>query len=844
MRSLVVAFVSIAVAACLVSTVPPQCSAASDDLPASSAWTGSVLRMGFMEKVDSLNPMIGMTDASRFFYSLVYDSLFSYGNDLETVGNLATGWSVVPVTDPELVASGEPYGSVWEYEITHNAEWHDGEPLTAADVEWVLDLNSAYFEYFWSSQPYAYFMDYAEAVDDYTVRVHYFDRSTGEPQPVAYGDTINIPMIPRHLLTSYTPGDIAFSWDGTFDGIDPPLVGTGPFMAGPDLYDDWLNADVITLLANPDHHWADDRGEEVQLDAVSMYFYDDATAMELALRMGELDVAQLPPQNFISLREDVLSGDIENVEVFDGPKCTQLWSSVAINQNYAGPNPARLDPAVRQAMAMCTNKEYIVDQFYYGLADVGSTLISTAGGEWHYEPTVDEVYEFDVDAAAQLLEDAGYLYTVESPEVRVATADSYAVQQGLVAEGTPLEFDLMVVIERPEDRDIAAYLVDAWSGAGIQLMYRVMTEAAMWTYIYSYNYDLAILPWSSDPDPNRMLFIQSSYAWNGWAEIRYDNASYDASYSASVTSMDFEERLAHVHDCQRTHYLDVGHIVLAYQYQRYAWRTDTLSGWGDWAADPGRSLDAYWGVHPLLFDLYSQFSYALVEYEREDAFSMLVPDGWTLQEDETIGDTEFDLTLRGEAHGDFQTNILLDSDRMSGVQESREYLENEMEAGLEELEAEGVPTTPIGSTQYWEGANYSALRFAYKWDQMDIVQDMTLYADRESGKMWVLVCSVHSDYYAVYETMFQEIAMSLDVVEHEVLSVAMYAAIGAIAAAAVVAVVAALYLMKSRKAVAPPPQPAQAPPPAQVCSACGSALPPGGAFCTRCGKGPEPPPPT
>lgn len=366
----------------------------------------------------------------------------------------------------------------------------------------------------------------------------------------------------------------------------------------------------------------------------------------------------------------------------------------------------------------------------------------------------------------------------------------------------------------------------------------------MWTYVYSYNYDLAILPWSSDPDPNRMLFTQSSYAWNGWAEIRYDNSSYDASYNASVTAMDFEERLANVHDCQRIHYLDVGHIVLAYQYQRYAWRTDTLSGWGDWAADPGRSLDAYWGVHPLLFDLYSESSYELVEYEREDAFSMLVPDGWTLLEDETIGDTEFDLTLRGPVHGDFQTNILLDADRMSGVQESREYLENEMEEGLEELEAEGVPTTPVGSTHYWEGANYSALRFAYKWDQMDIIQDMTLYADRESGKVWVLVCSVHSDYYVVYESMFQEIATSLDVVEHDVLSVAVYAAIGAIAAAAVVAVVVALYLVKSRKAVAPPPQPAQAPPPAQVCSACGSTLPPGGSFCTRCGKGPEPPPPT
>lgn len=44
-----------------------------------------VLKIGFLQKVDSINPMMGMTDASRFFYSLVYDSLFSVDSDLDPV---------------------------------------------------------------------------------------------------------------------------------------------------------------------------------------------------------------------------------------------------------------------------------------------------------------------------------------------------------------------------------------------------------------------------------------------------------------------------------------------------------------------------------------------------------------------------------------------------------------------------------------------------------------------------------------------------------------------------------------------------------------------------------------
>jgi peptide/nickel transport system substrate-binding protein len=840
-RSFLVVVVSVAIAACMVSVAAPQDSAAQDVRSAASS--ESVLRVGFMQKVDSLNPMIGLTDASRFFYSLVYDSLFSYGNDLEAVGNLATGWTVVPETDPELVASGEPYGSVWEYDITDNAAWHDGTPLTAADVEWVIDLNSQNHDVFWSSQPYAYFMHYAECVSEYVLRIHYFDRGTGEPMPVSHGDKISIPMIPRHLLSTLTPFDIAFAWDGTIDGSDPPIVGTGPFMAGPDIFDDWLGADVLTLFANPDHHWAEDAGRQVQFEMLEMRFFDDSTAMSLALEGGEIDVAQLPPQEFISVREDVLSGGLQNVTVFEGPKCTQLLSSVAFNMNEAGPNPARLDPAVRQAMAMATDKDYIVEQFYYGLADVGSTLVSTASEEWHYEPAPGELYEFDVAAASQLLQDAGYEYTVASPEVRVATADSLAVQMGWVPEDAPLEFDLVVRIEHPEERDIASYLVDAWADAGIRLQYRVVTEAYMWTYIYSYAYDLAMVSLSSDPDPNRILFTQSSYAINGWSETAYANPLYDENYTASVSSMDPVSRKSCTDGCQRVHYTDVGHIVLAYQYQRYAWRTDTFSGWGDWAADPGRSLDAYWGVNPLLFDLSSEDDLELVPYEREGVFSMLVPDGWALQEDELISDTEFDLTLRGPTHGEFQTNILFDSEGVRGVQETREYLEEEMDEGFRQLEDEGVSTTPLGEPDYWEGANYSALRFAYKWDDLDVIQDMTLYADRESAKMWVLVCSVHSGYYGQYEALFGEVAESVDLVEGNVTSLVMYAAIGAVVAAAVVAAVVAMYFLKSRKAAAPPPQPPVQGPPAVVCPSCGAAMPPGGLFCTKCGRGPGPPPP-
>ena len=563
----------------------------------------TVLRVGFMQKIDSLNPMLGLTDAAYVFYGLVYDALHSVGDDFETVANLAVDWRVVPTTDPELVASGEPEGSVWEFDLTTNAYWHDGEPLTAADVAWCINLNANYYDEMWAYQPYAFFMDYAEAVDDTTVRIHFYDRDTGTPIPAAYAQLVCIPMVPRHKLQSMSTSDIAFSWPGYFADEDVPIVGTGPFMAGPDIADEYYAGDRITLYRNPNYHWEDDKGLNVSFDKLIMYFYDDATAMNLALKNGELDIAQFPPSEYDTIKAAVEGGTLSNIVTYDGLKCTQYWTEIGINTNTAGPNQARLDPAVRQAMAMATNKEYIVDNFYYGYAEVGSTLISPVNEYWHYEPTADELYNWDLDEAAATLEAAGYRYPSSTSTVRVAEADSLAVQMGWVEPGKELVFDMLIRIEFPEEKQIAAYLKDKWAEVGMTLNYRVITEAELGKLVYAYAYDTMIWYWSADPDPNFMLFCQSKVAWNGWNDNLYSNPAYEENYTKSISEFDEAQRKVYTDNCQKINYEDAAYIILAYPYQTYAWRTDTFEGWGDWESDPGRSMDAFWTGNPLFMDL-------------------------------------------------------------------------------------------------------------------------------------------------------------------------------------------------------------------------------------------------
>lgn len=593
---------SIVIAALFVLTLAQVfifANTSADEVPGES-----VLRIGFVGELSTLNPYAALTDASLIFCGLVYDCLQSVDGDYGSESNLALGWGAVSETDPIMIANGKPYGSVWGFNLTYDAQWHDGEPFTADDVVFSLNLAAQNYDKIWAYQPYTYFIDYAEKLGDYTVLVHFFDRSTGEPMPVAFADSLLIPIMPKHLLESMSVNDIAFSWNGIVDGSSPPVVGTGPFKVTDSIQQEFLDGDRISLVRNPDYHWQVDKGISVSFDRLEMVFYENAATLSLALKTDHVDVAQLPTDTYTVLRTEVLSGEVEDIAVYDGPTCTQKFTYIMFNMNDRGPNKARLDPAVRQALAMATDKSSIAsDHYYFGLADEGSTLVPPVNDAWHLDLPSEEVYGYDIDAANQILEDAGYVFTVASPDVRVASADSYAVQEGLVLEGTLLEFEMAVRTENPEEADIAEFLQQEWMQLGVYLDYYVVDEAVLALIVYGYNFDTAIWSWTADPDPNYILFCQSERSWNGWSDNFYSNPDYESDYNLSLGAMDQEVRREYVDNCQLIQYRDVSYIIMAYPYQTYAWRTDHFTGWGDWSEEPCRSIDAFWGGNPLYFDL-------------------------------------------------------------------------------------------------------------------------------------------------------------------------------------------------------------------------------------------------
>lgn len=113
---------------------------------------------------------------------------------------------------------------------------------------------------------------------------------------------------------------------------------------------------------------------------------------------------------------------------------------------------------------------------------------------------------------------------------------------------------------------------------------------------------MLILESTMDLDPSYILFSHSKRAFSGWSLSNYTNAEFEESYNASLAALDYDQRRAYVDDCQRIYYADAASLILAYPYQTYVWRTDIVGedDWGNWSAQPGRSLDNVWGAHPLL----------------------------------------------------------------------------------------------------------------------------------------------------------------------------------------------------------------------------------------------------
>jgi peptide/nickel transport system substrate-binding protein len=343
------------------------------------------LTIGIQLEPTNLDPTTGGAAAAiRTVTDLnIYNGLTRIDKDGAVQPDLATTWDI------------SPDGLTYTFQRKTDVKVNDGAPLTAHAVKWTLDRERAADSKSAQKQLFANIKQ-VDVVDPATVKV-----TLTQPQ----GD----------FLYDMGWGDAVIVSQKTAETNVTTPVGTGPYQLG-----EWVKADHITLVPNPNY-----TGTKPALDKVTFKFISDPTAAASAVLAGDVDVFSGFPA------PELLEQFKANPDLVVTVGSTQGETIAAMNNAH----PPLDNVKVREAIAHAIDRKAIIDgsQFGYG-TPIGSFF--PPGDPAYIDLT--SISNFDPAKSKQMLADAGVkdlTLTFKVPPAAYARAAAPIIQQELADVG-------------------------------------------------------------------------------------------------------------------------------------------------------------------------------------------------------------------------------------------------------------------------------------------------------------------------------------------------------------------------------------------------------------------------
>jgi peptide/nickel transport system substrate-binding protein len=510
----------------------------------------------------SLNPMKGYLAIDFYAWAWSYHLPITFGvEDLAAVPDF--------VIDTQVSEDG----TTFTYTTRQGLRWSDGEPMTAEDMAFTLNLYQEKQAYL--PQNYLTLMESVEATDDHTVVL-----TTSQPTSLYSGA---VPYMYTYILPEHVWSE--FEEPKSYDNV--PQVASGPFRIA-----EYERGQFVRMERNPE--WT---GAEPQIDEIIYRIFKNEEAEAEALRTGEIDFGYFDSANvFNSLKgEEDVGTHVGTIPSFDeiGMNTGSAYQEPEGDfEPHGDGHPALTDVNVRRAIRMAINSEELVDRVLLGYGLPGTTIIppvSVEGARW--EPSEDEIISWDIEGANQLLDDAGYEDT-DGDGIR-------EMPQGSLEPGRPLEFRYYVQTNDQNTVKTAPFVRSWLEDIGIRAQVTAMSSGRLGDEINAGTYDLFHWGWIPDPDPDSALsWFQcdqrppnaQTYGNN---DSYYCNPEYDQMYVEQRTALDAQERLQIVQEMQRLYYEDSPYAVLWYAPVFQAYRTDSFTGYRPQPAPRGDLLTGY-----------------------------------------------------------------------------------------------------------------------------------------------------------------------------------------------------------------------------------------------------------
>lgn len=297
-----------------------------------------------------------------------------------------------PLTDKFIpwLATGGKWADKDTYVMTmrDGVTWNDGQPFTAADVEFTLDLLKI--------KTHPQHTLWATGLRDVT--------TAGSKVTFQFGGTpnyqefdfylYNIPIVPQHIWKDYSDETVV---SGNVANVKK-LVGTGPYV-----YGGGLNSTQTFTWKRRDGWWATDALKLSAAPAKIVDIYNGSNAASLGnLLAGNIDLSN----NFVPGIQKQVGGRI-------GTYFSQEPYMLSANTTWLFPNTTRKpldDAAFRKALAHAIDYDRIVAADYGGLVRKASPTGLLPIWDKYVDKGVvaQKGFAFDAEKAQQMLADAGY----------------------------------------------------------------------------------------------------------------------------------------------------------------------------------------------------------------------------------------------------------------------------------------------------------------------------------------------------------------------------------------------------------------------------------------------------
>ena len=424
----------------------------------------------------NLDPRFATDSQSQHLDGLLFSSLVERDDQMNIHPDLAALWDTPdPVT--------------YIFHLRPGVRFHDGRPLTSADVKFTFDflLNPAN-----RSPKRGGFRQiaYIEAPDPATVIFHL-------KEPYA-----------SFLFSISRPAVGIVPANATSDFSRHP-IGSGPFRFVSQSQDD-----EVILDRNADYF----RGAP-SLTRVRFRVVPDAIVRALELRKGSADI------EISSLSPDLIPALAKQPTL-------ALTARSGTNLNYLGFNlqdPLLNRREIRQALAYATDRESLIKYLLHGQARIADGVIPPIN--WAYEPNVTQ-YVQDILRAEKLLDSAGFPRQANGIRFHLTLKTSTEEQARLIGAALQEQWRHAGVDLEVRPLELATLLSDSIKG-------NFQVNLLRWVGA------------NNDPDFFEFAFSSKRFPPDGANRGHYRNARIDALTDQIRVEMDREKRKALCSEAQR-----------------------------------------------------------------------------------------------------------------------------------------------------------------------------------------------------------------------------------------------------------------------------------------------------